>query len=164
MRKVVAAINLTLDGFIDHTAVTADKEIHLHYEKLLDDADTILYGRITYDLMKFWQQFLTAPSGEKDMDNFAVSIDKIHKIIFSNTLSAKDIQWDSANLADKPLEEVIKELKKQPGRDILIGSRSLIVSLTNFNLIDEYQFCVHPVVVGKGLPLFDKLNEMEMDL
>jgi dihydrofolate reductase len=65
----------------------------------------------------------------------------------------------SARLSNKPLEEMALELKTKSGGDILVGSRSLIVSLTNENLIDEYQLCIHPVLVGKGLPLFDKLND-----
>ena len=62
-------------------------------------------------------------------------------------------------MATQPIEDVVSELKQQPGRDILVGSRSLIVHLMNLNLIDEYQLCVHPVIVGKGLPLFEKAIE-----
>jgi dihydrofolate reductase len=153
MRKVIAAINMTLDGFCDHTAGIPDEEIHDHYTRLLSEADVILYGRITYELMKYWQPFLKNPSGERSMDDFARTIDKIPKLVFSNTL--KSTGWDSASLADKTPEDTISELKQQPGGDILIGSRSLIISLMNLNLIDEYQICVHPVVVGKGLPLFE---------
>jgi len=157
MRKVIAAINTTIDGFCDHTAGLADEEIHNHYAELLKGAGTILYGRITYQLMQYWQTLLKNPSGEKAMDDFAVAIDNVPKIVFSNTL--KNTDWDSAKLANKSLEETVIELKQQPGRDIFAGSRSLIVALTNLNLIDEYQLCVHPVVVGKGLPLFDKIND-----
>ncbi|MEO6550722.1 MAG: dihydrofolate reductase family protein [Ferruginibacter sp.] len=80
------------------------------------------------------------------MDNFAIAIDKIPKVIFSHTL--KDTEWDSAKLADQPIEDTLKELKQQPGRDILVGSRSLIMQLRELNLIDEYQLCFHPVVAG----------------
>ena len=157
MRKVIAAINMTLDGICDHTAGIPDEEIHQHYSDLLDNADLILYGRITYQLMQFWQTLLKNPSGEKSMDEFAVAIDRIPKIVFSNTL--QNTGWDSAKLANQPIEEVIKELKQQPGRDVLVGSRSLIMQLMKLNLIDEYQFCVHPVVAGGGLPLFENINE-----
>lgn len=157
MSKIIAAINTTLDGFCDHTAGIPDEEIHDHYTKLLNDADTILYGRITYQLMQFWQTLLKNPSGEKSMDDFAIAIDRVPKIVFSHTL--KNLGWDSAKLADQPLEKVVKELKKQPDQNILIGSRSLIVELTNLNLVDEYQICVHPVIIGKGLPLFERLGD-----
>lgn len=148
---------MTLDGFCDHTAGLPDEEIHQHYTELLNDADAILYGRITYQLMQYWQPLLKNPSGEKSMDDFAIAIDKIPKIVFSHTL--KNTGWDSAKLANKPIEETVKELKQQSGRDILVGSRSLIVNLMNLNLIDELKLCVHPVVVGKGLSLFEKINE-----
>jgi dihydrofolate reductase len=82
MRKIIAAINMTLDGFCDHTAIIPDEEIHQHYTELISDADAILYGRITYQLMEFWQALAKNPSGEKSMDDFAVAIDKIPKIVF----------------------------------------------------------------------------------
>jgi dihydrofolate reductase len=156
MRMIVAAINLTLDGFCDHTAILPDEEIHQHYTDLLNGADTILYGRVTYQLMQFWQDLLKNPSGEKDMDDFAIAIDKIPKIVFSNTL--KNTGWESAKLSNEPLEETVKKLKKKPGREVLVGSRSLIIELMNLNLIDECQFCVHPVIAGKGLPFFEKIK------
>ena len=157
MRKVIAAINMTLDGFCDHTAGIPSEGLHEHYSELLDNAEVILYGRTTYQLMQFWQTLLKNPSGKKSMDDFAMAIDKIPKIVFSHTLKATE--WNSAKLANQPIEEVVKELKQQPGKDILVGSRSLIIQLLNLNLIDEFQLCVHPLVVGKGLPLFDKIKD-----
>jgi dihydrofolate reductase len=91
------------------------------------------------------------------MDEFAVAIDKIPKIVFSHTL--KNTEWDSAKLSNQPIEEEVSELKQQSGKDILVGSRSLIIQLMNLNLIDEFHLCVHPVIVGKGLPLFDKIKD-----
>ncbi len=157
MRKLIAAINMTLDGFCDHTAIIPDEEIHQHYTDLLSNADVILYGRITYQLMQFWQTLLKNPSGEKSMNDFAMAIDKINKIVFSHKL--KNTGWDSAKLANQPIDGIVKELKQQSGRDILAGSRSLIMQLMKLNLIDEYQFCVHPVVAGSGLRLFENIND-----
>jgi len=157
MRKVIAAINMTLDGFCDHTAgFLADEELHNHYADLLNNAGVILYGRTTYQLMQFWQTLLENPSDEKSMNDFAISIDKIEKLVFSNTL--KDTGWDTAKIANRPLEKEILELKRNSGKDISIGSRSLIIQLLNSNLIDELQICVHPVIEGKGLPLFDQIK------
>ena len=83
MRKLIAAINLTLDGFCDHTALIADEEIHQHYNELLSNADTILYGRITYQLMESgWPPIVKNPTGNKSMDEFAVIIDNIPKLFF----------------------------------------------------------------------------------
>jgi len=157
MRKVIAAINMTLDGVCDHTAGIPDQEIHYHYADLLNNAGVVLYGRITYQLMQFWPTLLKNPSGEKSMDDFAIAIDRIPKIVFSHTL--KNTEWDSAKLSSQPIKEEVLELKQQSGKDILVGSRSLIIQLMKLNLIDEYQLCVHPVVAGSGLPLFEDIND-----
>ena len=79
------------------------------------------------------------------------------KIVFSNTL--KDTGWDSAELAKRPLDEEVLSLKQQPGKDILVGSRSLIIQLLNSHLIDELQICIHPIIEGKGLLLFDQIKD-----
>src|SRR3954452_23543689 len=150
MKKVIAAFNMTLDGVCDHTTGIADEGLHQHYSDLLDNAGIILYGRTTYQLMQFWQTLIGNPSGEKSMDDFAMAIDKIPKIVFSHKL--KNTEWNSAKLANQTIEEAVLELKKQSGKDILVGSRSLIVQLMKLSLIDEYQLCVHPVIAGTGLP------------
>jgi dihydrofolate reductase len=107
--------------------------------------------------MQFWQTLLQNPSGEKSMDDFAISIDRVPKLVFSTT--QKDTGWNSAKLAKKPLAEEILELKQQSGKDILVGSRSLIIQLLNSHLIDEFQICIHPVIEGKGLLLFDQIKD-----
>lgn len=159
MKKVIAAINMTLDGICDHTVGIPDEDLHQHYAELLDTAGVLLYGRTTYQLMQFWQTLLKNPSGQKSMDDFAMAIDKIPKLVFSQTL--KNTGWDSAKLITKELEKEVLELKQQSesGKDILVGSRSLIIQLINLNLIDEFQICIHPMLEGKGLPLFDKIKD-----
>jgi dihydrofolate reductase len=157
MRKVIGAINMTLDGVCDHTVGIVDEELHQHYSELVDNAGIILYGRTTYQLMQFWQTLLQKPSGKKSMDDFAISIDKIQKLVFSNTL--KDTGWDSAELAKRSLGEEVLELKQVSGKDILVGSRSLIIQLLNSNLIDVFQICIHPIIEGKGLQLFDQIKD-----
>lgn len=157
MRKIIAAINMTLDGYCDHTAITPDEEIHQHYADLLKSADAILYGRITYQLMEFWRTLVTNPSGDKTMDEFAVVMDNTPKIVFSHTL--KNVDWKSAKLANQTLEKEVLELKEKSGKDIFVGSRSLIIELMKLNLIDELQLCIHPVIAGKGLPLFENIND-----
>jgi len=162
MRKVIAAFNTTIDGNCDHTAGIADEELHQHYADLLDNAGVILYGRKTYQLMEFWQTILEKPSEEKSMNDFAMAIDKIPKIVFSHTLKNVDpiaIGWKSAKLASRNLEEEVLKLKQQSGKDIFIGSRSLIIQLVNLSLIDELQLCIQPVIAGKGLSLFEDIND-----
>ena len=162
MRKVIAALNMTLDGYCDHTAIIPDDEIHQHYADLLSGAGTLLYGRITYQLMEFWKTIVKNPTGNKAMDEFALIMDKVPKIVFSHTLKNVEpiaIGWESAKLANRILEEEVLYLKQQSGKDIYVGSRSIIIQLMKLNLIDEFQLCVHPVIAGSGLPLFENLND-----
>jgi dihydrofolate reductase len=157
MRKLIAAINMTLDGFCDHTAIIPDEELHRHYNDLLLSADAALYGRITYQLMEYWPTVVKNPTGNKAADEFAVTMDNIPKIVFSRTL--KNVEWETARVAKRGIEEEVSELKRQPGKDILVGSPGLIISCMNLHLVDELQLCVHPVVEGKGLPLFKNIND-----
>ena len=160
MGKIIAAINMTLDGFCDHTVIPADEEIHLHYADLINKADIILYGRITYQLMEFWRDIVENPSGEKTMDYFAIAMDNIPKIVFSHTL--KNVDWHSAKLSNAPIEEVVSVLRQtlnHGSKDIMVGSRSVIIQLMKLNLIDEYQLCIHPVIAGSGLPLFENIHD-----
>src|SRR6187402_4011984 len=125
MRKVIAVMNMTLDGFCDHTVMIADDEIHQHYNELLKSGDTLLYGRITYQLMEsYWPTVVKNPTGNKPIDEFGVLIDDISKIVFSRTL--KNVEWKNSRVAKKGIKEEILDLKQQPGKDILVGSPSLI--------------------------------------
>ena len=161
MRKVIAAINMTLDGYCDHMAMIADDELHQHYNDLLRNAGTILYGRITYQLMEsYWPSVVKNPTGNKPTDEFAVIIEDISKIVFSHTM--KNIGWKNAKLAKRDIKEEVLELRQSRdsgNKDILAGSRSLIVTLLNLNLIDELQICVQPIISGKGLPLFQNISD-----
>ena len=158
MRKVIAAINMTIDGFCDHTAGIADDELHQHYNELLSNAGALIYGRITYQLMEsYWPTVVKNPTGNKPMDEFAVLIENIPKIVFSRTL--KNVEWKNAKLAKRDLKEEVLDLRQQPGKDIFVGSPSLIVALMKLDLIDEFQLCVHPVILGNGLPLFKSIND-----
>jgi dihydrofolate reductase len=153
MRKIIAAINMTLDGICDHTAVAPDEAVHRHYAELLRGAGAILYGRITYQLMEYWRPIARNPTGNKATDDFAVMMDRVPKIVFSRTLQSTG--WESARLATRGLDEEVAALKAEPGKDIFVGSPGLIRSLLGLPLLDELQLCMHPVVAGSGTPLFD---------
>ena len=157
MRKVVATINMTLDGFCDHTTMIADEEIHHHYSELLQSAGVILYGRITYQLMEYWPTILREPTGDKGMDDFAVAIDKIPKVVFSRTL--RQVEWETARLASRDIRDEVSALRQEAGKDIFVGSRSLIVTLLNLHLVDEFQLLVQPIIAAKGLPLFENIHD-----
>jgi dihydrofolate reductase len=157
MRKVIAAMNMTLDGICDHTAGIADDELHQHYNELLSSSGAIIWGRITYQLMESsWPAIVINPTGNRPIDEFALIVQNIPKIVFSNTLT--NVEWENSRLAKRGIKEEVTELRQQTGKDILVGSPGLIVALTNLSLIDEYQLCVHPVLAGRGLPLFKNIN------
>ena len=161
MRKLIAAINMTLDGFCDHTAMIADDEIHQHYNELLSNAGTLIYGRITFQLMEsYWPSVVKNPTGNKPIDEFAVLIDNISKIVFSRTL--KHVDWKNTKLKKEVIKEEVLELKQSGNggsKNILVGSPGLIVALTQLDLIDEYQLAVQPIVLGNGLPLFKNIRD-----
>lgn len=157
MSKVIATINMTLDGNCDHTAGLPDGEIHDHYTDLLEQGSVILYGRTTYQLMEFWRTVLENPSEKRSMNDFARAIDRIPKMVFSNTL--QQVDWESASLASQDLQSTVSRLRSEMERPVYVGSRSLILQLLNHKLLDELQLCIQPVVAGKGLTLFDPIAE-----
>lgn len=156
MRKIIATMNMTLDGYCDHTYGIADAELHEHFSQVLQQAGVLLYGRKTFELMEYWQEVLAKPTGEKAMDDFAQLMDRTPKLVFSHTL--KGTNWHSARLAERSLEEEIQDLQQQEGKDIYVGSPGLIATLTQKGLVDEWQLCVHPVIAGSGLVLFKDIT------
>lgn len=149
---------MTLDGYCDHTAMMADDEIHEHYNEVLRHGDILIYGRITYQLMEsFWPTIVKNPTGNKPIDDFAVLIDNIPKIVYSRTLTVVD--WKNTTLKNELVKEEILALKQQAGKNILVGSPSLIVAFTQLDLIDEYQLAVNPTILGSGLPLFKNIRD-----
>ena len=148
---------MTLDGFCDHTAMIADDEIHEHYNEPLRNGDMLIYGRKTYQLMEgYWPSVVKTPTGNKPVDDFAVLIDNIQKIVYSGTL--ENVTWKNSTLKKEIIKEEILELKQQAGKDILVGSPSLIVAFANLGLVDEFQFGVQPTILGSGLPLFKNID------
>lgn len=150
-------MNMTLDGFCDHDKMSADDEIHRHYTEMLRGADAVIYGRKTFELMEFWPTLLANPSGNAAMDEFAVAIDEVHKIVYSRTLET--VEWKTAELKRELVKDEIVELKQRPGKPIFVGSPSLIVQLANLGLVDEYQLGIQPTIVGSGLPLFKNITD-----
>lgn len=157
MRKLIAAINMTLDGFCDHTLGIPDEDMHRHYADLIRNCGGILYGRITFELMSYWRDLVSNPSGDPVMDDFAQAMDRVPKIVFSRTLTSTD--WPTARLASDSPEATVLALKQQPGKDLLAGSPGLIAELTRLGLIDEWQVCIHPVIAGHGKVLFRDITD-----
>ena len=154
MRKVIFAINTTLDGCLDHTRQVADEETHEYFTALLRKADLLVYGRITYQLMvPFWPEVATNQSMDKASNEFATTFDSIKKVVFSRTIdSAEDSK--TRIVRNDPGDE-IRKLKQEQGKSILLGGVSVPSQLIKLGLVDEFRFVVGPVVAGAGPRLLD---------
>jgi dihydrofolate reductase len=160
MRKVVFGINITTDGYCDHRDGIADEELHKYFTRLLRDADLILYGRTTYQLMvPYWPEVARTQSETEAVNEFARVFDSLDMVVFSTTL--KQVEGSNRRIARSGIAEEILALKQQPGKNIAIGSLSLASQLSEQGLIDEYHFVVHPVVAGKGPRLFENVKLRE---
>ncbi len=159
MRRLILSINVSLDGFADHTvAVAADDELHNFFSTLLDTTDIELLGRVTYQLMEsYWPRAHEDPNATKGMLDFADKYNAIPKIVFSRTLQRAD--WNNTRLVKEGMVDEVLKLKKQPGRNISLGGISISQELMKLGLVDEYWLVVQPVLVGKGKRLFDGLKE-----
>ncbi|HEY6907101.1 MAG TPA: dihydrofolate reductase family protein, partial [Ignavibacteriaceae bacterium] len=121
--KLIFALNVTIDGFADHTEVIADEELHDFHTRLLDAVDTILFGRKTYELMEsYWPNADKDPLSTRDMIDFANQINSMHKIVFSKTLT--EVTWNNTDLVKTDMVEEVKRLKQQSGKVISIGGIS----------------------------------------
>ena len=158
MRKLIFPINVSLDGFADHTVAIADDELHdffINYE--LNAVDAILFGRMTYQLLQsYWPTAPKDPRATKSMIEFAHKINAIPKIVFSNTLS--DVNWNNTKLVKANAVEEVLKMKQGTGKNLSIGGISLAQTFMKQSLIDEYWILVHPVIVGTGRRLFDGVN------
>lgn len=154
MRKLVFAINISLDGLADHTVAIADDELHDFYTRWMDSIDTVLFGRITYQLMEsFWPHAPEDPDSTRSMIAFAHQINSVRKIVFSNTL--REVTWNNTSLVRGHTLKEIKRLKQGTGKSRAIGGISLIQACMSHKLIDEYWLLVQPLIWGKGRRLFD---------
>lgn len=159
MRKLIFAINLTLDGCCDHTKGIPDAELHDYHAALVRDADTFLYGRKTYELMvPFWPDVAKNPSGnERSINDFAQAFAAINKIVvFSRTLDKAE--EENTIIIHGDLREEVLKLKQEPGKRILMGGVDIPSQLMELDLIDEYHFVVQPLVVGEGKRLLEGIS------
>jgi dihydrofolate reductase len=160
MRPLRFSINVTLDGCIDHRVGIADEELHRHAAETLAQADALIFGRVTYEMMLVWRQVAQGPKPDwvvPWMVPFARTIDAAKKYVVSTTLNSVD--WN-AELVRGDLGKAIQELKQQPGKGLGVGGAKLALALTELGLIDEYQFVVHPRLAGHGPTLFAGLSKL----
>jgi len=159
MRKLIFAINTTLDGNCDHTKMSGDDELHDYFACLLREADVLVYGRKTYELMvPYWPDMAKNQSGQtKALNEFARAFDSVGKIVvFSRSLAAAEGN-KTRIVRTKPQDE-IRKLKQEQGKSILIGGVDLASQLIELGLVDEYHFVVQPTLAGPGRRLLEGVS------
>jgi dihydrofolate reductase len=159
MRKVIFAINITLDGCCEHTKVDGTEEILEHFAHLLRDVDLLVYGRKTYQLMvPFWPDIARNHSGQtRAMTEFARAFDSVERIVvFSRSLDKAERE-NTRIVRTNPQDEILR-LKQEMGKNILLGGVTLPSQLLAPGLIDEFHIVVHPIVAGEGRRLFDGIG------
>jgi dihydrofolate reductase len=161
MRPLRYSINVTLDGCCDHRVMIADAELHRYAAETIRRADALILGRVTYQMMEAaWRP--VARTGLRPewmagwMEPFARTIDAAKKYVVSGTLARVD--WN-AELLRGDLANAVRRLKQQPGNGLGIGGVKLPLALAELGLIDEYEFVVHPRLVGHGPTLFAGLSK-----
>ena len=157
MRNVIYAINLTLDGCCDHTKMVPDEEAFGYSTHLLRDFDLLVYGRKTYQLMvPYWPDVAKSQSETKAEIEFAQTFDSINKIVFSQSLDSAE--GTNTRIVRTNLRDEILKLKKEQGKNILIGGVTVPSQLIELGLVDEYHFVVQPIVAGEGRRLLEGVS------
>ena len=160
MRPLRYSINVTLDGCCDHRAGSTDDELHRYWAESLAQADALLFGRVTYEMMEAaWRLPATGvlPAWMADwMEPFARTIDAAKKYVVSSTLDQVD--WN-AELVRGDLGKVVQQLKRESDRGLFVAGTKLALALTELELIDEYEFLVQPRLAGHGPTLFAGLSK-----
>ena len=156
MRKLIYAINFTLDGCFDHTKMVVDEEILEYYAHLVREADLNVYGRTTYQLMvPYWPDIAKSHSETKAENEFADAFDSVNRVVFSRTLESAD---EKTRIVRTNLKDEILKLKQQPGNYILTGGVAIPSQLIELGLVDEFRFVVVPVIAGEGRRLMEGVN------
>lgn len=153
MRKVMFAMNISIDGCYGHTHFNPSEELMGYFTRLMQDTGLIVYGRKTYELMvPYWPEVAKNRSDRPCDIAFADAMTPIEKIVLSRTL--KNAAENTRIVSEDP-EGLISELKQQPGKKIALSSTSLLPGLLGLGLIDELYLIVHPVLVGENKRLFE---------
>ena len=157
---------VTLDGFFEGPNKeldwhVVDEEFNQYAIDLLSNVDSLLFGRVTYQLMvDYWPAAATNPSTPKSDLEIADKMNNLPKIVFSKTL--QEVKWNNSRLVKENIAEEISKMKQQPGKDMVIfGSGSIVSTFMQHGLIDEYRIIVNPVVLGNGKPLFKGINDKQ---
>ena len=156
MRPLLYSINVTLDGCYDHREGIVDEDLHRNAAENIAQADALLFGRVTYEMMEAAWRLPARWEMPPWMEPFAREIDAAKKYVVSSTLDRVD--WN-AELVRGDLGKAVQRLKQEPGKGLFVGGVKLALALTELGLIDEYEFVVHPRLVGHGPTLFAGLSQ-----
>lgn len=154
MRKLIFAINTTLDGCVDHTRQFVDEETLEYFTQLTREADLQVFGRKTYQLMvPYWPEVLKNRSKTKADTEFARAFDSINKIVFSRSLES--VEGRNTRIVRTNLQDEMLKLKQEQGKDILVGGVDIPSQLIKLGLVDEFLFVVGPIIAGAGRRLLE---------
>ena len=169
MRKIVVFMHTTLDGFVagpngEMNWINVDSELFDSAGQQTDQADTALYGRVTYQMMdSYWPTAGDEPNASEHDIKHSQWYNRVPKIVISKTLREADLK--NTKVISNDLSGNINKLKQQQGKNILIfGSPTTCHSLMSFGLIDEFWLFVNPVVLGEGIPMFKDVDNMKLRL
>jgi dihydrofolate reductase len=163
MRKVILSMQVSLDGFFegpnqDLSWHMVDDELHRHFNEQLAAMGAFLDGRVTYELMAdFWPTADSDPDANPSMAEFARIWRDMPKIVYSRTLTTAG--WNTTVVPEVVVDEV-QALKSLPGGDLALGGANLADTFRHYGLIDEYWLYIHPVLVGRGNPLFKSSDSL----
>lgn len=160
MRNLIFAINITLDGCVDHTRQFVDEEKLEYFTLLTREAGLQVFGRKTYQLMvPYWPEVLKNKSGTKAEIEFARAFDSIPKVVFSRSLDSPEDT--NTRVVRANLHDEILRLKQEEGKNILVGGVDLPSQLMELGLIDEYRFVVSPIIAGAGRRLLEGVSQQK---
>ncbi len=160
MRKVIFFMMMTVDGYFEgtHREIdwhNVDEEFNDFAINQLKEVDTLLFGRVTYEMMaRYWP----TPEARTNDPVVAERMNSIPKIVFSKSLP--EVEWENTQLVKEGFAAEITKLKHQPGKDLIIfGSSDLAVTFIQYGLLDEVRVMVNPVILGRGKTLFKGIND-----
>lgn len=169
MKKVIAAMHISLDGFVggpngEMDWITLNDEMFDYVATLTQNADTALYGRVTYEMMNgYWPTAGDQPKASKHDIEHSAWYNSVTKIILSSSM--KGLKTDNLIVLSDDMPEKMKKIKEQGGKDILIfGSPTACHSLMQHDLIDEFWLYINPVLLGKGIPFFNYSDRHKLNL
>ena len=154
MGLLTFAINVTLDGCVDHQEGIADEETHAYFTRLMDEHGAMLWGRVTYEMME--SHWPSVARGDVEatpaMRDWAVRLEAKPKYVVSST--RESFPWSNSHAIAGDLRASVQKLKDATPRGVLLGSAQLAAGLDRFDLIDEYRLLVHPRIAGHGPTLY----------